>query len=45
MVGGGLREDIGKIIGKTGRTIGAIRTIVQATRADKERHYNVEILE
>lgn len=39
------KEDIGKIIGKKGRTIGAIRTILVAVREQKYRRYILELLD
>ena len=39
------KEDIGKVIGKNGRTIIAMRTILNATRAQKEKRHVLEVLE
>lgn len=39
------KDDMGKIIGKQGRTAKAIRTIVKAVGAKENRKYNVDILE
>jgi len=39
------KNDIGKVIGKNGRTITAIRTILNATRSQKEKRQVLEILE
>ena len=39
------KEDIGKIIGKRGRTAGAIRTILSAVSAKERKRANLEILE
>jgi hypothetical protein len=39
------KEDIGKVIGKKGRTITAIRTILNASRAQKYRRHILEVLE
>jgi predicted RNA-binding protein YlqC (UPF0109 family) len=39
------KEDIGKIIGKQGRTAGAIRTIVNAVSAKTKMHSVLEILD
>ena len=39
------RDDIGKIIGKQGRTITAIRTILNAARAQKEKRQILEVIE
>ena len=39
------KEDIGKVIGKNGRTITAMRTILNATRAQKEKRQVLEVLE
>jgi predicted RNA-binding protein YlqC (UPF0109 family) len=38
------REDIGKIIGKRGRTVQAIRTILSAASAKKRKRSSLEIL-
>ncbi len=39
------KEEVGKVIGKSGRTIAAIRIILGATRAQKSKRYILEILE
>lgn len=39
------RSDIGKVIGKQGRTAQAIRTIIAAAGMKQKRRYNLEILE
>ena len=39
------KSDIGKVIGKRGRTIAAMRTIVNASRIQKEKRHILEILE
>ena len=39
------KEDIGKVIGKHGRTITAMRTILHATRAQKEKRHVLEVLD
>lgn len=39
------KEDIGKVIGKSGRTITAMRTILNATRAQKFKRHILEVLE
>jgi hypothetical protein len=39
------KEDLGKIIGKQGRTAGAIRTIVNAVSAKTRKHTVLEIIE
>ena len=39
------RDDIGKVIGKQGRTITAIRTILNAARAQKEKRQILEVIE
>ena len=39
------KEDMGKIIGKQGRTAKAIRTIVKAAAAKDGKKYNVELIE
>lgn len=39
------KQDIGKVIGKSGKTITAIRTILNATRVQKEKKQVLEILE
>ena len=37
--------DIGKVIGKQGRTITAMRTILNAARAQKEKRQILEVIE
>jgi hypothetical protein len=39
------KEDIGKIIGKKGRTIQAIRMVFNAVSTKKRRHCTLELLE
>ena len=39
------QEDIGKIIGKQGRTVKAIRTILSAASGKKKKHTIMEIVE
>jgi uncharacterized protein len=39
------KEDMGKVIGRNGRTITAMRTILNATRAQKEKRHVLEVLE
>jgi len=39
------KEDIGKVIGKKGRTITAIRTILNATRAQTNKRQVLEVIE
>ena len=39
------QSDIGKVIGKQGRTAEAIRTIINAAGMKQKRRYNLEILE
>ena len=39
------KEDIGKVIGKHGRTITAMRTILNATRAQKDKRHVLEVLD
>ena len=39
------QSDIGKVIGKQGRTAEAIRTIITAAGRKQKRRYNFEILE
>lgn len=39
------KEDMGKIIGKQGRTAKAIRTLVKAAAAKDGKKYNVELIE
>ena len=38
-------EDVGKIIGKQGRTVRALRTILDAAGQKMERRYEVEVIE
>ncbi len=39
------KDDIGRVIGKNGRTINAMRTILSATRAQKEKRQVLEVLD
>jgi predicted RNA-binding protein YlqC (UPF0109 family) len=39
------KEDMGKVIGKHGRTITAMRVILNATRAQKDKRHVLEVLE
>lgn len=39
------KEDIGKVIGKKGKTITALRTILNATRAQKDKRQVLEVME
>ena len=39
------KEDIGKIIGKQGRTITAMRTILNASRAQTKKRHVLEVIE
>ncbi len=39
------KEDIGKVIGKKGRTVQAIRTILKASAAKLKKHTLLEIVE
>jgi predicted RNA-binding protein YlqC (UPF0109 family) len=39
------KEDLGKVIGKHGRTITAMRIILNATRAQKAKRHVLEVLE
>jgi predicted RNA-binding protein YlqC (UPF0109 family) len=39
------KEDIGKVIGKKGRNVQAIRTILNAASAKEKKHMVLEILE
>jgi hypothetical protein len=39
------KEDLGKVIGKEGRTAKAIRVILGATSAKMKKHYILEIIE
>ena len=41
----GAKEDIGKVIGKKGRTITAMRTILNATRAQTDKRQVLEVIE
>lgn len=38
-------EDLGKVIGRQGRTARAMRTILSAAGAKSGQHYNLDILE
>ena len=38
-------EDLGKIIGKQGRTVRSLRTIVSAAGMKMKKHFTLEILE
>ena len=38
-------EDIGRVIGRNGRTIGAIRGLLNATASRHDQHVVVEIME
>ena len=38
-------EDVGKIIGKQGRTVRALRTILDAAGQKFEKRYEVEVIE
>lgn len=38
-------EDLGKVIGKQGRTIRAIRTLVAATASKTDEHASLEVIE
>lgn len=38
------KEDIGKVIGKEGRTINAIRTILNAAGASQKRRVVIEVM-
>ena len=38
-------DDVGKIIGKQGRTVRALRTILDAAGARHEQRYEVEVIE
>ena len=38
-------EDVGKIIGKQGRTVRALRTILDAAGQKMQRRYEVEVIE
>jgi predicted RNA-binding protein YlqC (UPF0109 family) len=39
------KDDIGKVIGKRGKTITAMRTILNATRAQKSKRQVLEVVE
>ncbi len=39
------KDDIGKVIGKQGKTITAMRTILNATRAQKRKRQVLEVIE
>jgi uncharacterized protein len=39
------KADMGKVIGKHGRTITAMRTILHATRAQKDKRHVLEVLD
>lgn len=39
------KNDMGKVIGKEGKTISAIRTILNASRAQKSKRHILELLE
>ena len=39
------KEDLGKVIGKQGRTAMAIKTILRDVSAKLKRHYNLKIIE
>ena len=39
------RDEIGKVIGKQGRTITAMRTILNAARTQKEKRQILEVIE
>jgi predicted RNA-binding protein YlqC (UPF0109 family) len=39
------KDDMGKIIGKNGRTISAMRTILNASSAQKDKRHVLEVLE
>ena len=39
------KEDLGKIIGKHGRTITTMRIILHATRAQKDKRHVLEVLD
>jgi len=39
------QTDIGKVIGKKGRTVGALRTILNAVSAKKKKNIVLEIIE
>ena len=39
------KDDMGKVIGKDGKTVSAMRTILNATRAQKKKRHILELLE
>jgi len=39
------QDDVGKIIGKQGRTVRALRTLIDAAGEKFDRHYAVEVIE
>ena len=39
------QEDMGRIIGKQGRTVRALRTLIDAAGEKFDRHYAVEVIE
>lgn len=39
------KEDLGKVIGKQGRTAKAVRTLLAAAAAGSEKKYRLEIIE
>jgi len=39
------KEDIGKVIGKQGRTINAIRTLMRAVSSKLQKHIILEVME
>ena len=39
------KDDIGKVIGKQGKTITAMRTILNATRVQKQKRQVLEVIE
>jgi hypothetical protein len=39
------KNDVGKVIGKQGKTITAIRTILNAARAQKDKKHILELIE
>ena len=39
------KDNIGKVIGKKGKTISAMRTILNATRAQKRKRQVLEVIE
>ena len=38
-------DDVGKIIGRQGRTVRALRTLIDAAGEKHDRHYAVEVIE